>query len=52
METGEVFAWLIFLIVMNLLFFAAFGNQNVTERTIEEYIETLMVDEKAGGNLK
>ena len=38
--------------VMNLLFFAAFGNQNVTEKTIEEYIEALMVDEKPGGNIK
>ena len=52
METGEVFAWLIFLIVMNLLFFAAFGSQNINEKTIEEYIDSLVADEKAGGNIK
>ena len=42
METGEVFAWLIFMIVITLLFFAAFGQSNITEDTIEEYMENIM----------
>jgi|GEM_PF-7127753 len=52
METGEVFAWLLFLLFMNVLFFAAFGSQNINEKSIEEYIESLIEDEKPanGGN--
>ncbi len=46
METGEVFAWLIFLLFMNVLFFAAFGSNNINEKSIEEYIDSLMADEK------
>tara|TARA_R110002012_G_scaffold266063_1_gene449558 strand:- start:612 stop:773 length:162 start_codon:yes stop_codon:yes gene_type:complete len=46
METGEVFAWLVFLLFMNVLFFAAFGSQNINEKSIEEYIDSLMSDEK------
>ena len=42
METGEVFAWLIFSIVITLLFFAAFGTSQITEDTIEEYMENIM----------
>ena len=41
METGEVFAWLIFMVVITLLFFAAFGTSQITEDTIEEYWKTL-----------
>ena len=42
METGEVFAWLIFMVIITLLFFAAFGQSNITEDTIEEYMENIM----------
>ena len=51
METGEVFAWLIFSIVITLLFFAAFGTSQVTEDTIEEYMENIMkkVKRDSGG---
>tara|TARA_R100001443_G_scaffold43485_2_gene56543 strand:- start:281 stop:439 length:159 start_codon:yes stop_codon:yes gene_type:complete len=52
MTTGEGFAWLIFLIIMNLLFFAAFGSQNINEKSIEEYIDSLMADEKPNGGQK
>ena len=52
MESGEVFAWIVFLVIMNLLFFAAFGSQNISDNTIEEYIDSLMADEKPGGNSK
>jgi hypothetical protein len=42
METGEVFAWIIFMIVITVLFFAAFGQTSITEDTIEEYMENIM----------
>ena len=32
MDTGEVFAWLTFLIIITLLFFAAFGSSEVSEQ--------------------
>tara|TARA_R110000824_G_scaffold196128_6_gene379176 strand:- start:6181 stop:6348 length:168 start_codon:yes stop_codon:yes gene_type:complete len=48
METGEVFAWLLFMLVITLLFFAAFGQSNITEDTIEEYMENIMDKVKRG----
>lgn len=42
METGEVFAWLVFLCIISILFFAAFGQTSITEDTIEEYMENIM----------
>ena len=52
MQTGEVFAWIIFFVIISLLFFAAFGSQNINEKTIEEYIDALMAEENNtnGGN--
>ena len=52
MQTGEVFAWIIFFVIISLLFFAAFGSQNINEKTIEEYIDSLMADEKPNGGQK
>tara|TARA_R110000824_G_scaffold170442_1_gene347801 strand:- start:269 stop:427 length:159 start_codon:yes stop_codon:yes gene_type:complete len=46
MGTGEVFAWILFLIVISVLFFAAFGGASVTEDTVEEYIENLMKEDR------
>ena len=48
METGEVFAWIVFMIVITLLFFAAFGQTNITEDTIEDYMENIMEKIKTG----
>ena len=48
MDTGEVFAWLGFSIVITLLFFAAFGTSQITEETIEEYMENIMNKIKTG----
>ena len=48
MDTGEVFAWIIFMIVITVLFFAAFGQSNITEETIEEYMENIMKKIKTG----
>ena len=48
MDTGEVFAWLVFSSVITLLFFAAFGTSQITEETIEEYMENIMNKIKTG----
>ncbi len=48
MDTGEVFAWLVFSVVITLLFFAAFGTSQITEETIEEYMENIMNKIKTG----
>jgi hypothetical protein len=48
MESGEIFAWLLFLIVITLLFFAAFGQSSFDEQTIEEYMENLSKDNDEG----
>ena len=48
MESGEIFAWLLFLIVITLLFFAAFGQSSFDEQTIEEYMENLTNDNDEG----
>ena len=48
METGEVFAWIVFMIVITLLFFAAFGQSNITEDTIEEYMDNIMQKIRSG----
>ena len=48
--TGEVFAWIIFLFVISILFFAAFGTSSITEETIQEYMENIMRKIKRGEN--
>ena len=48
MESGEVFAWILFLIVITVLFFAAFGGSNITDESIEEYMKRLMQNDKEG----
>jgi|14_taG_2_1085336.scaffolds.fasta_scaffold177880_2 hypothetical protein len=48
MSTGEVFGWLMFIIFISILFFAAFGSTSITEETVEEYISNLMKDEDTG----
>tara|TARA_Y100000004_G_C8734639_1_gene335727 strand:+ start:224 stop:379 length:156 start_codon:yes stop_codon:yes gene_type:complete len=45
METGEVFAWIVFLMIISVLFFAAFGGASVTEDTVEEYIQNLVKED-------
>jgi len=45
MSTGEVFGWMMFIIFISILFFAAFGSTSITEETVEEYINNLMKDE-------
>ena len=46
METIEIMVWFIFILVISLLFFAAFGNSKYSESSIEEYMEGLLNEEK------
>ena len=51
MSTAEWFGLFIFLIVvLSLLFFAAFGGSNITEKSVEEYISRLLGEDKQGEN--
>ena len=46
MDTLEVILWILFLITISLLFFAAFGAEKVSSQTIEEYMENLVSEEQ------
>ena len=46
MTGWEWFGLFVFLIVLMLLFFAAFGGTSVTDESVEEYMKRLMNDEK------
>jgi hypothetical protein len=46
MSTWEWAGLFAFLIVVVLLFFAAFGGSNLTEQSVEEYMQRLMRDRK------
>ena len=48
MSTAEWFGLFVFLIVVSLLFFAAFGGSNITEKSVEEYIARLLGEDKQG----
>ena len=40
------FAWFVFIIVISLLFFAAFGGSKYSEDSIEEYMQKLIEEER------
>ena len=44
--TLEWIAWTVFIIIISLLFFAAFGGSKYTEDSIEEYMENLIDEER------
>ena len=46
MDTLEVIFWIIFLLTISLLFFAAFGADKISNQTIEEYMENLVNEEQ------
>ena len=46
MSPWEWLGWIIFVILVSLLFFAAFGNSKYTEESIDEYMETLISEER------
>ena len=50
METGEIFGWLIFMVILTLLFFAAFGGSSYEEENIDEYMENIMDKIRKGEN--
>jgi Fe2+ transport system protein B len=49
MSTAEWFGLIIFLVVVTLLFFAAFGGSTLTDSTVEEYLERLMKEDDQNG---
>ena len=50
METGEIFGWIIFMLIITLLFFAAFGGSSYDEDSIDEYMENIMDNIRKGEN--
>ncbi len=49
MDTLEVIMWLVFILTISLLFFAAFSGDKVSNMTIEEYMENLVSEEEIRG---
>mgnify|MGYP003650721914 CR=1 FL=1 len=47
MDTGEVFLWIFFFVIISILFFAAFGSASVTEDSVEDYIANLVKEDSA-----
>ena len=46
MTTIEVILWILFILTMSLMFFAAFGAEKVSNQTIEEYMDNLISEER------
>lgn len=45
MSTSEWFGLFLFLIILSLLFFAAFGGSHLSDQTVEQYMNRLLSDE-------
>lgn len=45
MTTWEWIGLIFFLVILMLLFFAAFGGTNITDESVEEYMKRLMGEE-------
>ncbi len=48
MTGWDWFGLIAFLIVLMLLFFAAFGGSNITDQSVEDYMKRLMREENKG----
>jgi len=48
MTGWDWFGLITFLIVLMLLFFAAFGGSNITDQSVEDYMKRLMREENKG----
>lgn len=48
MDAWSWFGLITYIIVLMLLFFAAFGGSNITDESIEEYMQRLMSGNKEG----
>jgi len=46
MTPWEWLGWIVFVMLVSLLFFAAFGNSKYTEASIDEYMENLIGEER------
>tara|TARA_R100001079_G_scaffold91669_1_gene54241 strand:+ start:82 stop:231 length:150 start_codon:yes stop_codon:yes gene_type:complete len=46
MTGWEWFGLFVFIVVLMLLFFAAFGGTSVTDESVEEYMKRLMGEDK------
>ena len=49
MSTAEWFGFVIFLIILSLLFFAAFGGSKLSDSSVEEYMARLIKEGKENG---
>tara|TARA_R110000787_G_scaffold155225_2_gene268945 strand:- start:118 stop:270 length:153 start_codon:yes stop_codon:yes gene_type:complete len=49
MTGWDWFGLITFLVVLMLLFFAAFGGSNITDESIEDYMKRLMQNENKEG---
>ena len=49
MTGWDWFGLIAFLIVLMLLFFAAFGGSNITDQSVEDYMKRLMREDNKGG---
>ena len=50
MDTWDILAWIVFVLVISLLFFAAFGNSKYSEDSIDEYMDKLISEERNKNN--
>ncbi len=50
LSATSIVLWGVFIIVISLLFFAAFGNSKYTEDSIEEYMSNLINEEQKRGS--
>ena len=46
MTGWEWFGLFVFVVILMLLFFAAFGGTNITDESVEEYMKRLMGEDK------
>tara|TARA_R100000781_G_scaffold66120_1_gene41571 strand:+ start:309 stop:461 length:153 start_codon:yes stop_codon:yes gene_type:complete len=49
MDTLEWFGLIIFLVIVTLLFFAAFGGSQLTDSSVEDYLARLMKEDENDG---
>jgi hypothetical protein len=48
MTGWDWFGLFIFITILMLLFFAAFGGSNITDQSVEDYMKRLMNEDKGG----
>jgi hypothetical protein len=50
MTGWEWFGLFVFITILMLLFFAAFGGTSITDESVEDYMKRLMKDRENGGS--